>query len=229
MEAIIEAPVGLPDFSGIMDAIVSTASKIKQNFTAGNRAYVLRKPLRNYIQALDNLFHYIPDIMVQLGSRPSSEAEIQSNLTLDFYIRTVYTLVSEMYELARSKKFFKESDFKKLKSYFHELPDIVQYAETVIFDSLDLPKLAPTLKYSIGEIPLRVPLRIFIEDDDTGKHVSCLELPMLYGFGETLEEAMSMLDREILALRDELKCPDDFPPEYRYAANLINAALSNAK
>ncbi len=42
----------------------------------------------------------------------------------------------------------------------------------------------PTLKHTIGTQELAVPLHVFIEDDDTGKHVSCLELPMLYGFVE---------------------------------------------
>lgn len=89
--------------------------------------------------------------------------------------------------------------------------------------------ILPTLKHSIGEMPLEMPLRVFAEDDDTGKHIACLELPMLYGCGETEQEAMEMLDREILSLYEELKGPGEFPPEYQAAANFINLALGNRK
>lgn len=80
-------------------------------------------------------------------------------------------------------------------------------------------------KYSIGEFALDVPLRLVMEDDDGGKHVCCLELPMLYGFGDSEEEALAMLDRDILSLLDDLRKFSDLPPEYRSAAATIRMAM----
>lgn len=66
-------------------------------------------------------------------------------------------------------------------------------------------------------------LQIHIENDGVGKHASCISLPQLYGYGNTEQEAVSMLKREMLSLREEVKNSQNVAEEYRQAVNMIDA------
>lgn len=116
-------------------------------------------------------------------------------------------------------------NFKKTRQKFH---GIVKKSEEKLFQNIGMVRNQPALKHSIGDIQLAATLRIIVEDDDTGKHISCLEFPMLYGFGEDESEAMEMLDREIISLCQDVERFGDLPDEYRYASMLANMVMKNA-
>jgi predicted RNase H-like HicB family nuclease len=55
---------------------------------------------------------------------------------------------------------------------------------------------------------------ILISCDGNEFFVECVKLPMLYGIGNTKEEAVAMFVREIASLRKDLMEDDNFSQEF---------------
>ncbi|MCR5813473.1 MAG: hypothetical protein K6G15_03125 [Desulfovibrio sp.] len=85
------------------------------------------------------------------------------------------------------------------------------------------------LNNSVQGYKLTASIRVHVEDDDTGKHASCLEIPQVYGFGETESEALAMLEREILSLYEDLQEDVPLSEEYRLLREQLDALFNNEK
>jgi predicted RNase H-like HicB family nuclease len=74
-----------------------------------------------------------------------------------------------------------------------------------------------TLRSSLTKLvtkQLRQPINIVIEEDDGGYLARCPALP-LYGCGDSVDEAVGMLQREIESLYEDLLEDDSFTEDWR--------------
>ena len=67
---------------------------------------------------------------------------------------------------------------------------------------------------NIGMLRMKSPLVGFIDTDEDGFITKCLEIPQVFGFGDTPDEAIENLYIEISTLYNELLLNDDFSEEF---------------
>lgn len=161
----------------------------------------------------------------ECGERQLPPDELQKKLLLGFVLRYICDRLPALAKFSDMD----ERQREKLKRRISALGEYLSAIDEAAAHSGRASAQPPRKLVEINGVTLTMPLRLIIENDADGKHVSCLELPQLYGFGDTEREAIEMLEREILSLRDDVKNSPNVSDEYRYAADLIDLALLNEK
>lgn len=216
----------LPDFIGSLKRILRSACYLAQGYLRNWRETGLLKV--KTVKLLDDISPLIENLPMldKIISCDSASAETnQMKLGIDFMLRDIFSMLAIVQTKVRALKILNSSQYKRLKNYMLNLRKACDSIDNFLISRSDSPNLTPRHKTRIGSVELFTPLRIFIDDDDSGKYVSCLELPQIYGFGETEEEALAMLDREILSLMDDVRNADNIAEEYKIAAELIEMAM----
>lgn len=222
----------LPNFSDLLEGLRSHLSRgsalLVDSFRrTDQRAACLRKQTLDILDATAPLMDGLPGLIAWIAEGASSPAIAQSQLYVDFTLRDILTMLERLLFRVQDKKILNSAQYKKLKQYTSSIREYCQILDKILLARSESPEIAPKDTYTVGDIPLRTPLRVFIEDDDSGKYISCLEVPQVYGFGETEAEAHEMLDREILSLREDVKESESVADEYMFASLLIDRALIN--
>ena len=101
--------------------------------------------------------------------------------------------------------------------------------ESELAANINFDLVGSTLKYSVQGQKLTAPIHIKVKDDGTGKHASCLEIPQVYGFGETIDESLSMLEREIISLYTDIQEDVPLSTEYQILKIHLDALFANEK
>lgn len=123
----------------------------------------------------------------------------------------------DVYELKHAvqiSKCLNKKQFLNLKEVIVNLSSFTDHTDDILSKECTFPLESSFEKYTVGNFVLKAPLRVYACDDDTGKHVSCFEIPQVYGVGETQKEAMTMLDREIMSMREDLNDGTPLSGEY---------------
>lgn len=225
----MENIIALPSFPDFMESLRRLASAIKNLMDAFREASERKRLRAKTVEFLDvtaPLIDRLPALAKFVSIRQSA-ATTQMQLDIDFMLRDLLSMLDILHAMVRNRKVLAHDEYKKLKFYLSSLRKTGNAIDKMLIARSGCPNGVTVEKFSIGEIALRTPIRVFIEDDDTGKYVSCLEIPQLYGFGETEAEALDMLDREILSLREDVKDSDNVADEYKYACDLIDMALGH--
>ena len=74
---------------------------------------------------------------------------------------------------------------------------------------------------------LKIPLDAILEPDETGYIARTVEIP-LYGVGDTPEEAVEMLKRELESLYEDLRADDAFTEEWRPIKSFLVACIADS-
>ncbi len=65
----------------------------------------------------------------------------------------------------------------------------------------------------IGRYNLFAPMSAIVDRDESGYVATTPDVPQVYGCGDTIHEAVSMLTDEILSLHQDLQRDDEYTPE----------------
>lgn len=80
--------------------------------------------------------------------------------------------------------------------------------------------------YQINGLSLKSSFMGGLAQDDDGFIAKCFEVPQLYGYGDTREEARQNLNIELSTLYSDLMEDDNFSPDFLCVKALFKAALS---
>lgn len=226
MEAVLEAT-----YSGTLSPHnpLSSLSRATGNLLRAVSNTPLKIVISSYLKALEAGIRHIPVLMKYIDKDNADESDIQAALIAAVELRIYYEMTENIARFFKENPILNSRQFNKFKSALREFREAAETAEAKVSKLADSTDSSPQLKYDIAGKKLITPLHIFIEDDDTGKHIDCREFPMLYGFGETEEEAIEMLDREILSLCEDAREFPDLPMEYKLADLLARLVMSNAQ
>ncbi len=158
-----------------------------------------------------------------------SPIHFQAQVTTVWIIREVYFLLGLTQLLFEASSLLRKNQYAKLKKQSKILSDYQKEFDTLLAQKINFSLKDAVLKNRIGTTFIQAPLRILLEDDDTGVHVSCFELPQVYGFGETEDEALAMLDREIISLNKDLHDGSKISREFEIVKTLLDMVFRNEK
>jgi predicted RNase H-like HicB family nuclease len=68
--------------------------------------------------------------------------------------------------------------------------------------------------HRIGRLNFFSPLSVLVARDGDGYLAKAPDLPEVYGCGDTAQEAVEMLQEEIVSLYDDLRGDDEFTPDW---------------
>lgn len=120
---------------------------------------------------------------------------------------------------------FDSSPIKEAKALLRELKPVGEHLAKLAYSGLEAGRSAETylLTHFYGT-PLLHPFIAWVEPDDDGFIARCREVPQVYGFGVTPDEAMGALVDELISLREDLNSHDDFSEEYLNLKMLLRIA-----
>lgn len=144
-------------------------------------------------------------------------------------IRDIQLHISLLRFKAEHEKILTGSQFKQLKGQVRAFEAATRKFDRLLAEKIQFPLDIAYPLIFVDTHMLSAPLRIFIDDDDTGKHVSCFEIPQIYGFGETADEAVRMLNREILSMYADLCEDSPVSSEYEALKCFLDLVLCHEK
>lgn len=186
------------------------------------RAFVGRRLESN--QSLLKNISLVIDIIEDVQNSPSVD---QGGRFLAWVICGLILNVEQFYQTVKGDRYLTGQQFRQLKQDIQSFKEAAMVVEKMLAEKISFPIDEAEYLYAVAGKKLTTPLRIFFEDDDTGFHVSCFELPQLYGFGETKDEAREMLDREICSLYKDIKDDTHLSDEFVVVRNLLTQMFSN--
>lgn len=146
-------------------------------------------------------------------------------------VRTIYYVLRWAYlQLQKIKMVSKLLPFSK--SHIRELDRLLSVfgalVETLTLYLLPADQESKEIQsYELGQLEgreLLLPFTVSLEPDDDGFLAKCFEVPQVYGFGETRNEALSMLERELVSLNRDLQEDDAFAPEFLSLKKMFQVA-----
>lgn len=69
-------------------------------------------------------------------------------------------------------------------------------------------------------------LTIDITEEDLGCTATCQEIPQLYGYGQTPDEARAMFWREVQSMWEDLNKPEEFRQEFMELKEKLRHVIS---
>lgn len=122
---------------------------------------------------------------------------------------------------------FKGTVVKDAKALHRELKLLMAQYEEMAYSGLEIGRQAEAYGLThIGDSLLSYPFVAWVEPDDDGFIARCREVPQVYGFGASQDEALAMLTSELANLREDLNGSDDFPDEYLSVRKLFRIAAA---
>lgn len=146
--------------------------------------------------------------MESIGRSGHNPALLQIQIFVIRTMKEMWKPISKFAKVSHDLPFQSSLFLEKLEKLEKELAAADDY-EIRLADACSFPLNKSVLKWNIGNQKLKVPLHIYLEDYEDGKHVSCFEIPQVYGCGASEGEALAMLDREIVSMIADL---DDGAP-----------------
>lgn len=228
---------------GVMEHIVETRQPTDFIYDMNESLISVSRLFSNFIIYMrhQRSSHKLDAILPQIGTALQTFSCAESWLVnagdspavFQACIAAVWGLRSIHHSLSQLRFMFESTPLLSKKQLTMINQNIEDFVETFIKLDLCLAKKAnfpitdASLKNCIGHREISAPLRILIEDDDTGKHISCFELPQVYGFGETEKEALEMLDREIVSLYADLQEGIAVSKEYEVLKIFLDMVFCN--
>ena len=174
----------------------------------------IRQTIVSTLETIQDLHDRFQHLSMWLRNECHSPAKRQGELALLTTLRGVQRLLSDM-EVSEFVNIVTPNQIDGIARLIGLYAQTGALYEAYLAEQEHFPLEGSFLYTSVQGRELAVPIRVYVEDDDTGKHASCLEIPQVYGFGETEGEALSMLDREILSLYDDIR--EDVPLSEEYS------------
>lgn len=189
--------------------------------------------MNSLIENIDNVYPYIQKLNDNFKNFNLSSAERQISLIILSTSRIFQCILSDI--LLNLNNFgevgysVKQEQIDRIKKMIEMYTQTCEEFESVIADSMNFTLDNSKLENFLHDRKLTSPIRICIEDDDTGKFASCLEIPQVYGFGETEDEALQMLYREIFSIYSDMQEDLQFSDEYQLLKHHLDLLLGNEK
>ena len=193
------------------------------------RKQKVRQSVDQILLEVEKICDVLPFVSDLFQAEEYSPVYFQAQVTNVWIIREVYFLLGLIQLLFEASSLLRKDQYAKLKKQSKILSDYQKEFDTLLAQKINFSLKDAVLKNRIGETFIQAPLRILLEDDDTGVHVSCFELPQVYGFGETEDEALAMLDREIISLNKDLHDGGKISREFELVKILLDMVFRNEK
>lgn len=130
---------------------------------------------------------------------------LQARICLFYALKTYVRVFNNIKIYEPSRHILNSRSFKKLKAFGRYFSTLAQKAAVRIAHETDFALAISKPYYTIHGRELRDPLTVSVISEDLGHTVNCLELPQIYGYGETEEEAFTMFEDEVASMKKDLE------------------------
>lgn len=130
---------------------------------------------------------------------------LQARLFVFYALKTYVRVFNNIKIYVASRPILNSQRFKKLKAFIRYFSTLAQEAAVRIAHETDFALAISRPYYAIHGRELRDPLTVSLISEELGYTVNCLELPQIYGYGETEEEAFTMFEDEVASMKKDLE------------------------
>lgn len=231
MEATLSfpQPTSLDIIQRFGDTFSSVTNLWKKLAERTVRKQKVRQSVDHILNETEEICTALPLVLNLFRVEKHSPISFQAQINIVWIIRDIHFLLGVTRLWFEALPILRKNQYAGLKRQLKTLAGYQKELDLLLAQKADFSLKNGVLKNRIGTNSIRMPLRILLEDDDTGVHVSCFELPQVYGFGETEEEALAMLDREIVSLNAELHDGSELSTEFELVRDLLDMVLGNEK
>lgn len=216
----------LQRFGDTLSAITNVWKNIAERAA---RKQKIRQSVDQMLDETGKICSVLPLFQTLVQAEKHSPISFQAQANTLWVIRDIYAILSITRRWFEDSPILRKNQFAELKKQSKILLAYQKELDILLAQKVDFSLENAVPKPRIGSKNIQTPLRILLEDDDTGVHVSCFELPQVYGFGETEEEALAMLDREIISLNEDLHDGSELSTEFELVRDLLGMVLGNEK
>lgn len=229
MEATLSQPKSLDIIQQFGDPFSSVANVWKNLAERTVRKQKIRQSVDLMLDGAGKICGLLPLALDLFKAEEFSPIAFQAQVNIVWVVRDIHFLLGVTRLRFEASPLLRKNQYAELKRQSKILAGYQKDLEALLARHTDFSFKDAVLKNRIGTNFIRTPLRILLEDDDTGVHVSCFELPQVYGFGETEDEALAMLDREIVSLNEDLHDGSALSTEFELVRTLLDMVFRNEK